>query len=34
MAEAKRGKETVYRKPLFTAVLEQAKKVEIGRAHV
>jgi len=27
MAEAKRSKETIYRKPLFTAVLEQAKKV-------
>jgi len=27
MAEAKRSKETIYRKPLFTAVLEQAKRI-------
>jgi quercetin dioxygenase-like cupin family protein len=27
MAEAQRDKDTIYRKPLFTAVLEQAKKV-------
>ncbi len=27
MAEAKRSKEAIYRKPLYTAVLEQAKKV-------
>jgi quercetin dioxygenase-like cupin family protein len=28
MAKAKRSKETIYRKPLYTASLEQAKKVE------
>jgi quercetin dioxygenase-like cupin family protein len=27
MAEAKQSKEAIYRKPLYTAVLEQAKKV-------
>lgn len=27
MVEAKRSKETIYRKPLFTAVLEQAKRI-------
>ena len=27
MAEPKPGRQTIYRKPLFTAVLEQAKKV-------